>query len=139
MNVPTVWRQMTEMKKEEIQKYLWTVNKFGCVFDERVQHEIEQMFALKPCESCEILMYYMAASRNRIVLENRTGLEKQNYTSEQNSSNTKLSPTSTSPVVPQTEDSDSKSKATDSESNTPKTCSSSNGEYKSQEADSNYT
>lgn len=66
---PKVWAQISETKREIIQKYLWQVNKIsGCIFDKRVTRKLVGFHGLHVEDAHDILVYFMAASRNRTTL-----------------------------------------------------------------------
>jgi len=66
---PTVWCDMSLEIKEKIQSFLLTVNKHtGSIFDCRVPASMERRFNIKSEDAQEILIYFMAASRNRVRL-----------------------------------------------------------------------
>jgi len=66
---PAVWSHMSQNLKEEIQSFLMRVNKqTGSIFDCRVPACMEQKFSIKAEDVLEILIYFMAASRNRVRL-----------------------------------------------------------------------
>jgi len=66
---PKKWVQISQTKRDKIQKYLWQVNKIsGCIFDRRVTRALMGSHGLHVEDAHDILVYFMAASRNRITL-----------------------------------------------------------------------
>jgi len=63
---PDVWRRLPQRSKEEIQMFLWQNDDSGStvVSDQRVVGEMVETFSLSSSEVHEILLYYMAGSRN---------------------------------------------------------------------------
>jgi len=71
MQPPGAWSRLSQDKKDEIQNFLWKVDKHrGCVFDRRVVSEMTQTYKINNENARDILIYYMAASRNRVKLSN---------------------------------------------------------------------
>jgi len=66
---PQVWKKLERQKKEDIQKKLCTTNKMGlCIFDRRLTKDLRLDYNLNIEEAHDILVYFMAASRNRVVM-----------------------------------------------------------------------
>lgn len=70
---PAVWSKISLGDKDAIQKYLWSINKStGSIFDRRVTQEMGSRFKISDEEIHDILIYYMAASRNRLKMTDCT-------------------------------------------------------------------
>jgi len=68
-NPPAVWSKISQAEKDAIQKFLWSINKTkGSIFDTRVTQEMVSKFKMTAEEVHDILIYYMAASRNRFKM-----------------------------------------------------------------------
>jgi len=66
---PKVWEKLQRQAKENIQQKLWSVNKNSvCIFDRRVTKDLLLNHNLNIEEVHDILVYFMAASRNRVVM-----------------------------------------------------------------------
>jgi len=69
IEAPQVWKKLQRRKKEDIQKKLCSMNKKDvCIFDRRLTRDLRLTYNLNIEEVHEILVYFMAASRNRIVM-----------------------------------------------------------------------
>merc|ERR1712060_569174 len=66
---PNVWKKLQPWKKEAIQKKLYSMNKNRvCIFDRRLTKDLMLSYNLNIEEAHDILVYFMAASRNRVVM-----------------------------------------------------------------------
>merc|ERR1712060_525581 len=66
---PNVWKKLQTWKKEAIQKKLYSMNKNRvCIFDRRLTKDLMLSYNLNIEEAHDILVYFMAASRNRVVM-----------------------------------------------------------------------
>jgi len=66
---PKIWTKLQRRQKQEIQYTLWRINKTHCcIFDQRVTKDLLRNHNLNIDEVHDILVYFMAASHNRVVL-----------------------------------------------------------------------
>merc|ERR1719285_964370 len=66
---PAFWSRMPKDMRANILKFIWRMNKYtGCIFEIRVVRDVAVNFNIKSGDVREILIWFMAATRNRARL-----------------------------------------------------------------------